>query len=41
MDSKNVFYFKNIVDSYYPTEEETVVTQEVVNAIREDIKKTG
>lgn len=39
MKKSNIFYFKNIVDTYYPTEKETVVTQDVVDSIRVKIKE--
>lgn len=39
MKLSNIFYFKNIVDSYYPDEKRpAVVMQQVVGRIRENIK---
>lgn len=39
MNVNNVFYIKNIVDKYYPTEDVSVDTQTVVSFVKEDIKK--
>lgn len=39
MNLENVFYFKNIVDSYYPDEDRPAVDiQSVVDKVKEDIK---
>jgi len=39
MNLSNIFYFKNIVDSYYPDENRSpVVTQSVVRKVQESIK---
>ena len=40
MNLDNVFYFKNIVDTYYPDEDRPPVDiQQVVSVVKRDIQK--